>query len=126
MTNNILKTAYGDVPGYVTKDGSLIRELMHPGMHGNHLQSLAEAIVEPGRETALHRHRTSEELYHITAGQGLMALGAEQFSVSVGDTVYIPPGTPHCIRNTGKVPLKILCCCAPPYSHEDTELIACK
>ena len=121
-----MKSIYAKIEPYRTKDGSIIRELMHPGMQGNHLQSLAEAIVESGHETALHLHRTSEELYHISAGQGLMTLGMEQFLVSVGETVCIPPGTPHCIRNAGKVPLKILCCCAPPYSHEDTELIECK
>jgi hypothetical protein len=29
-------TRYADIPAYVTKDGSLIRELMHPALHGNH------------------------------------------------------------------------------------------
>ena len=115
------KSTYATAEPYRTKDGSMIRELMHPSVQGNRLQSLAEAIVEPGQETMLHLHRLSEELYHITAGQGLMTLGTEQFAVGVGDTVCIPPGTLHCIRNTGEVALKILCCCAPPYSHEDTE-----
>ena len=36
---------------YTTKDGSLIRELMHPATHGNARQSPAEAIVNPGIET---------------------------------------------------------------------------
>jgi mannose-6-phosphate isomerase-like protein (cupin superfamily) len=36
----------------------------------------------------------------------------------------IPPGTPHKLRNTGAEPLKLLCCCAPPYSHEDTFMLA--
>ncbi|MHB8745903.1 MAG: cupin domain-containing protein, partial [Gammaproteobacteria bacterium] len=70
-----------------------------------------------------HLHIRSEELYHITAGQGLMTLGAEQFAVAVGDTVCIPPGTAHCIRNTGAQALRILCCCAPPYAHDDTVLV---
>jgi mannose-6-phosphate isomerase-like protein (cupin superfamily) len=34
----------------------------------------------------------------------------------------IPPGTRHKLWNTGPEPLKLLCCCAPPYSHEDTVL----
>jgi mannose-6-phosphate isomerase-like protein (cupin superfamily) len=32
------------------------------------------------------------------------------------------PGVCHCIRNTGVQPLRILCCCHPPYSHQDTIL----
>jgi mannose-6-phosphate isomerase-like protein (cupin superfamily) len=43
--------------------------------------------------------------------------------VRTGDTVCIPPGTPHRIRNTGAGPLRILCCCSPAYSHDDTELV---
>ena len=42
---------------------------------------------------------------------------------TIGDTVHIAPGTPHCIEGLGKEPLVILCCCAPPYAHEDTELL---
>lgn len=96
---------------------------MHPAVHGNRAQSLAEAEVAPGCTTALHCHRVTEELYHITAGSGRMTLGEESFEVAPGDTVCIPPGTPHRIANTGEGPLRILCCSAPAYSHEDTDLI---
>lgn len=118
-----MRTRYEEVPDYVTKDGSRIRELMHPAAHGNRLQSLAEATVAPGATTALHRHARTEELYHVTAGCGRMTLGDTSFAVGVGDTVLIPPGTPHRIEAVGDEPLRILCCCSPPYSHEDTELL---
>ena len=42
-----MHTRYADIPVYRTKDGSQIRELMHPEHHGNRTQSLAEAIVAP-------------------------------------------------------------------------------
>ncbi len=116
-------THYAEAPPYRTKDGSEIRELLHPSVHGNRNQSLAEATVAVGATTLLHRHFTSEELYHLTEGTGEMTLGERTFTVSTGDTVCIPPGTPHCIRNSGDTPLRILCCCAPPYAHEDTELL---
>lgn len=121
--NRPINSRYRDVQAYETKDRSLIRELMHPSEHGNANQSLAEATVAPGRETLMHRHARSEELYHITEGVGLMTLGGEQFEVAIGDTVCISPGTAHCIRNTGAGPLKILCCCSPPYAHDDTEML---
>jgi mannose-6-phosphate isomerase-like protein (cupin superfamily) len=116
-------TRYHALASYTTKDGSTIRELMHPAQHGNRNQSLAEATVPPHTDTLLHRHHQSEELYHITAGGGVMQLGEERFSVMAGDTVLIPPGTPHAIHNSGDVALTLLCCCAPPYSHDDTELL---
>jgi len=118
-----MKTTYAAVPAYTTRDGSEIRELMHPSVHDNRAQSLAEALVAPGQTTALHCHHHSEELYHIAAGRGRMTLGDQCFDVGPGDTVCIPPGTPHCIENLGTGPLRILCCCAPPYAHEDTELL---
>jgi mannose-6-phosphate isomerase-like protein (cupin superfamily) len=118
-----MKTEYTATPSFTTKDGSEIRELMHPAKHENSQQSLAEAIVGPGSSTRLHRHHVSEELYHITAGRGRMTLGNRHFEVAVGDTVCISPGTPHCIENTGSEPLRLLCCCAPAYAHVDTELL---
>lgn len=111
------------VASYITRDGSTIRELMHPGVHGNRAQSLAEARVDAGGATQLHRHRQTEEIYHFTQGEGVMRLGDERFAVRAGDTVLIPPGTAHCVENTGNETLVILCACAPPYSHDDTELL---
>lgn len=123
LQGNDMKTAYAAVMPYITKDGSHIRELMHPMLHGNQAQSFAEAIVEAGTKTVLHRHRLSEEIYHITQGAGRMTLGAQQFDVIVGDTICIAPGTAHCIECIGQVALKILCACAPAYAHEDTEIV---
>lgn len=116
-------TRHDDVVPFATKDGAEIRELMHPAHQVNRAQSLAEARITPGQTTALHRHRRSEELYHVTAGNGQMTLGEANFPIGVGDTVAIAPGTPHCVTNTGSDSLVILCCCSPPYSHDDTELL---
>lgn len=118
-----VKTSLASVDPYITKDGSEIRELMHPGLHGVRHQSLAQATVPPGCETRLHRHKLTEEIYHISAGTGLMRLGGTEFPVSAGDTVVIRPGTAHAIRNTGVSALTVLCACAPPYAHDDTELL---
>lgn len=119
----MIKTRYQDILPYTTRDGSVIRELVHPQQHGNVQQSLAEASLAPGMSTLLHRHRQTEEIYHITAGHGMMTLGDACFAISPGDSICIPPGTAHALENTGDVPLKLLCCCAPAYRHDDTELL---
>ena len=119
----LMKTRYSEIIAYQTKDGSEIRELLHPTQHSCRNQSLAEATVLPGMRTQLHRHHLTEEIYHVTAGTGRMTLGAETFAVGPGDSVLIPPNTPHCIEAVGDVPLRILCCCSPAYSHDDTELL---
>ena len=120
---NIMLTRYIDQAPFETKDGSEIRELMHPPVHSNLAQSLAEARVMPGCKTALHKHHKSEELYHITQGNGRMTLGNRQFDIGPGDTVAIAPGTAHCVECSSNDVLVILCCCCPPYSHADTELL---
>lgn len=112
------------VEPFTTKDGSIIRELMHPRAHAARQQSLAEATVPAGGRTALHRHQRTEEIYHILAGAGRMRLGEEELHVTRGETICIPPGMPHNISNEGgRLPLVFLCACAPAYSDEDTEML---
>jgi mannose-6-phosphate isomerase-like protein (cupin superfamily) len=110
------------VEAFITKDGSEIRELAGLPTGNSVNQSLAEATVPAGGDTEEHYHRVTEEIYFFTSGSGRMRLAEEETEVSAGDTVVIPPGTPHKLWNTGTEPLKLLCCCAPPYSHEDTVL----
>jgi mannose-6-phosphate isomerase-like protein (cupin superfamily) len=108
---------------FITADGSAIRELAGIPAGNARNQSLAEATVPPGGETAEHFHRRAEEIYAFTAGAGRMRLGSEEADVRAGDTVVISPGVPHKLWNPGPEPLVLLCCCAPAYSHEDTVLL---
>lgn len=116
----MLKSNLGELDSFITKDGSSIRELAGPAWTPVRNQSLAEASVPPGMETAEHYHRTTEELYYFTAGSGRMRLGDEEAEVGAGDCVVIPPGTVHKLWNPGEEPLVLLCCCAPAYSDDDT------
>ena len=108
------------VEPFVTLDGSEIREVAGPPSGNAVNQSLAEATVPPGGETVEHFHRTTEEIYFFTHGSGRMRLGEHEREVEEGACVVIPPGVSHKLWNTGSEPLRLLCCCAPAYSHEDT------
>jgi mannose-6-phosphate isomerase-like protein (cupin superfamily) len=112
----------GSVEPFVTLDGSTIREVAGPATGNAVNQSLAEATVPEGGATTAHYHRTTEEVYLFTHGGGRMRLGDEEREVAAGDTVVIPPGVEHKVWNTGAEPLRLLCACAPAYSHEDTVL----
>jgi mannose-6-phosphate isomerase-like protein (cupin superfamily) len=116
----MLKSSLDELDSFVTKDGSSIRELAGPAWTPVRNQSLAEASVPPGGETAEHYHPTTEELYYFTGGAGSMRLGEEEAEVHAGDCVVIPPGTVHKLWNPGPEPLVLLCCCAPAYSDDDT------
>jgi mannose-6-phosphate isomerase-like protein (cupin superfamily) len=105
---------------FVTADRSLIRELVGIPSGNSVQQSIAEATVPPGAETVEHYHRTTEEVYLFTSGEGRMRLGEEEADVRAGDTVVIAPGVRHKLWNTSSQPLVLLCCCAPPYRDADT------
>ena len=108
---------------FITADGSSIRELAGIPTGNAANQSLAEATVPPGGATIEHYHRTTEEIYFFTHGSGRMRLGGQEAEVRAGDTVVIAPGVAHKLWNTGDEPLVLLCCCSPPYSHDDTVLL---
>ena len=119
----MIRNSYADAVAYTTKDGSIIRELMHPQVHGNARQSVAAAILLVGGRSFQHRHLLSEEIYYILEGQGRLTIDSESATVAAGDAICIPPSRTHWIENTGTTPLRFLCCASPPYRHDDTQLI---
>ncbi len=83
-------------------------------------QSLAEARLAPGASTQEHYHVKTEEIYYITHGTGRIRIDEELREAAVGDAIAILPGQRHKLWNTGPECLRLLCCCAPAYEHEDT------
>ncbi|MBV9195988.1 MAG: cupin domain-containing protein [Solirubrobacterales bacterium] len=120
MSEPLEKANLADLSSFVTKDGSTIRELAGPAWTAARNQSVAEATVAPGGETAEHFHPITEEIYFFLAGAGRMRLGEREGPVRAGDCVVIAPGTPHKLWNPGRERLVLLCCCAPAYSDADT------
>jgi len=107
-----------DQAPFTTKDGSTIRSILDRANAPVANQSLAEAGVPAGSATQRHYHRLSEEFYFILEGRGTMEIDGAIRDVGPGDAILIPPGAWHTI--TAEVALRFLCCCAPPYAHDDT------
>ena len=107
-----------DQKPFTTKDGSTIRSILDRTNAPVKNQSLAEACVPAGRATQRHYHKLAEEFYFILEGRGEVEIDGETRSVGPGDAILIPPGAWHAI--TAQEALRFLCCCAPPYAHEDT------
>ncbi|MEM8953464.1 MAG: cupin domain-containing protein [Verrucomicrobiota bacterium] len=103
---------------FTTKDGSTIRSILDQSNAPVENQSLAEASLPTDSATERHYHRLTEEFYFILDGTGSMEVNGDSQPVRPGDAILIPPGAWHQI--TATTPLRFLCCCAPPYSHEDT------
>jgi mannose-6-phosphate isomerase-like protein (cupin superfamily) len=109
-----------EVPAFITKDGSEIRELLAHRNSAIRNQSLAEARLPVGASTQEHYHPRAEEIYYITHGTGRMRIEGELREVKPGDAIAIPPGRKHKLWNTGPEVLRLLCGCAPAYEHSDT------
>lgn len=106
---------------FTTKDGSTIRSILDRTNAPVRQQSLAEASIPAGGATRRHHHKLTEEIYFILEGGGTMEIDGESRAVGPGDAILIPAGAWHQIAATEV--LRFLCCCAPPYSHEDTYFV---
>lgn len=118
-----ISSSYDSIEGFITKDGSIIKELIHPHTHGNTNLSVAEATIKVCGATFRHYHTHSEEVYHVRQGKGQVIVGSETIEVKVGDSVCIPAGVHHHAVNTGDNDFIFYCICSPPYTHETTVLV---
>src|SRR5512133_233561 len=109
-----------DAAPFTTKDGSEIRELLAHRNSSIRNQSLADARLPVGGATQEHYHEKTEEIYYITHGSGRIQIQGESREVGPGDAIAIPPGARQKLWNTGSEIMRILCCCAPGYEHNDT------
>jgi mannose-6-phosphate isomerase-like protein (cupin superfamily) len=105
---------------YRTLDGSMVTELVRPERGGSRNVSVAEAVIEPGQSARSHQHLTSDEVYYVLSGKGVVRVAENSVPVAAGSCVLIPSGQAHQATCDGDRQLRILCICSPPYSHEET------
>jgi mannose-6-phosphate isomerase-like protein (cupin superfamily) len=108
-----------EAESFTTLDGSTIRVLLDAVAGGAANQSLAEAELGPAQQTQRHYHARTEEIYVLLEGGGEMEVDGDRAEVGIGDAILIPAGARHQIT-AGQDGARFLCCCAPPYSDEDT------
>jgi quercetin dioxygenase-like cupin family protein len=54
-----------------------------------------------GGNPLLHVHNSYEEMFYVLEGEIEYHLGREKVRASAGDSVFVPPGTPHKFENVG-------------------------
>jgi len=67
-----------------------------------------ENVIAPGDGPPLHRHAAEDEAWYVLAGELRFRLGEEIAAAPAGTFVFVPRGTPHCFKNMGAVPARIL------------------
>ncbi len=71
------------------------------------------------KEVKLHKHITHSETIIILEGTGVMNLGDKNFEVKKGDIIFVPENTPHSVKVTSEIPLKVISIQAPEFDGKD-------
>lgn len=86
---------------------SQIESLSHPG-HGSRLEALLITIRPGGRSGGQMHSRETELIAVVFAGEVRLQLGETTQLLRRGDTVTIPPGTPHRWENKAAKPVQLI------------------
>lgn len=80
------------------------------GARGVTLRLAEIPVPQPGGTLrGWHQHHDFEECIYVLSGQGTTFADSGEYKLKTGDTLLVPPGEKHVTRNTGKVPLLLLC-----------------
>lgn len=81
--------------------------LLGPG-HGTPTLAVRRFTLAPGTEVPKHTNEIEHEQY-VLAGEYVVGLGDEEYTVKPGDSVHIPAGVVHWYRNEGDTEGAFLC-----------------
>jgi quercetin dioxygenase-like cupin family protein len=82
--------------------------------------ALRRFTLAPGAEVPRHTNAIEHEQY-VLAGEYVVGVGDEEYTVSPGDTLLIPAGTVHWYRNDGDEEGAFVC--AVPNGDDQIELV---
>jgi quercetin dioxygenase-like cupin family protein len=60
------------------------------------------SVFTPGTDTKQKTHVEAEELAYVVSGSGKITVGKKSHFFHTGDSLYIPAGVPHGVKNDGK------------------------
>jgi mannose-6-phosphate isomerase-like protein (cupin superfamily) len=68
------------------------------------------------RSRAPYHIHPYEEVIYILGGEGLVHIDDRDIGIHPGTSIFLPPGVPHCLENTGPEVLRLLGVFSPPGS----------
>ncbi|TAM74770.1 cupin domain-containing protein [bacterium] len=100
-----------EAPGH---HGALSKLLVNPENAATKHFDFRISVYAPKGHVEQHTHETTEQVYYILSGKGLMTLGERRVVVEPHTAIYIPPRVLHSIENTGLEDLVFVVVSAPP------------
>ena len=84
--------------------GGPIKPVVSPKTVESKNLRFALGVFNPDEGLVPHIHPESEEVYYVIKGKGTVYIGEERKEISIEPEIalYIPPGTIHGVKNTGK------------------------
>ena len=123
MTDGFQTRALGTIADAIAPDGSEVRLLAASGRG-----SMAHFRLAAGGVSKAVKHRSVEELWFFTAGEGEMwrksAAGESLVAVRPGVSISILPGTAFQFRATGATALEAVAVTMPPWPGMDEAISA--
>jgi mannose-6-phosphate isomerase-like protein (cupin superfamily) len=93
--------------------GALSKALVMPDTAGSRHLDYRISMYQPMAHVEMHAHKVQEQIYHVLEGEGLMEIDNEPHVVRRHDVIFLPPGVPHAISNSGLEDLVFLVITAP-------------
>lgn len=91
----------------------------YQGVHAGERFQVKCLTIAPGAQLSLQKHHHRAEHWVVVQGTALVTRDQEELYVYENQSVYIPMGTVHRLRNPGKVPLSIIEVQSGSYLGED-------
>ncbi|WP_336326054.1 cupin domain-containing protein [Halovenus sp. HT40] len=88
--------------------------------HGAPNVALRRFVLDPDATVPEHTNEIEHE-QHVLAGQYVVGIDDEEYTVTAGDTIHIPAGTVHWYRNEGDQPGVFIC--AVPTGDDEIQLV---
>ena len=81
--------------------------------------SMEMTVIEPGQILKPCHSHIAEEVAYVISGKGEVWVDGVMANLSKGDAILWPSGSKHCLKNSGKKQLILLCAFSNPGYQKD-------
>jgi mannose-6-phosphate isomerase-like protein (cupin superfamily) len=84
--------------------------------------SVISEKMPPGTSEKVHFHKNAQQLFYILSGVATIQLEEKTIELRPDESIHIPKGAKHCIKNNGKDDLSFLLISEPRAQNDRVDL----